>query len=89
MQNIVRVVDVPVPREQELPSNKAHCIHSFDPTEDEVTRQIAGHKDALENYKAQLCCEDALIDTVRQSIPELDESVTKGDRSDRSRMQSS
>ena len=63
--------------EQEFPSNKAYCIKSFDQTEDEVTRQMAGHKDAIENNKDQLCCKDAHIEAVRKSIPELDESVTK------------
>ena len=41
-----------------------------------LARQIAGHRDAIEDQKDQLSSKDAHIETVRKSIHELDESVT-------------
>merc|ERR1712136_291094 len=59
---------------------KAYCVQSFDKTEDEakvLAHQIAGHKDALEDYQEQLSNTETRIAAVQKSISELDDSVAK------------
>ena len=61
-------------------NKKAYCVKSFDERDDEAkapARQIAGHKDAIDDYKDQLSSKDAHIEAMQKSIHELDESVRK------------
>ena len=57
-------------------NNKAYCIKSFEEREDEA-KAPARHEDAIDDHKDQLSNKDADIEAVRESIFELDESVTK------------
>ena len=61
-------------------NKESYYIKSFDERDVEAkapTSQITGHKNAIEDHKDQLSSEDAHIEAVRESFPELDESVTK------------
>ena len=63
-----------------MPKRHVDYIESFDERDVEakaLASQITGHKDAIEDHKDQLSSKDAHIEAVRESILELDESVTK------------
>ena len=68
-----------------ITAKKAYCSKGFDETEDEATmsaRQIAHHKDAIEDYKDQLSNTEGRIEVARKSIDERNSSfvmlVTSG-----------
>ena len=67
-------------------NNKAHCVKSFDKTDEEakvLAHQIVGHKDASEDYEGQLSNSDDHIVVVKISISGLDPAWQRPLRSDR------